>query len=745
MEAPKCAGEADRIKTLREYQILDSEPEPVFDDITKLAAMICQAPIAAITFIDENRQWFKSEVGFGFPEIPLNASICAYAILEKDLLVVPDTTKDPRFIHNPLVQGNPHLRFYAGAVIKAANNQPLGTLCVLDSQVRELNEQQQFALKTLARQVMAQMELRRSLSNRAELLASSLEAQARFSLFHQVGQILNYAKNLATAGPGVIEAVCNHYDWELGCLWLAKDSKLEAVSFWKRAHLAVPEFESFSRGYRFEPGEGLPGRVWQTAKPLWVEGVSNVTTFPRQAVAVQEGLRSAVGFPIISENQVLGVLEFFSAEMRKTEQAQQDVFSGIGRQVGQFMARKQAEAALARSHALSQGILNSALDCFVAIDEEGRIVEFNPAAERIFGYAREEALGQIMGDLIVPPAYREQHKRGLSRYLSTREAVILGRRLEVTAQRKNGDLFPCELAITRIGDLEPILFAGHLRDITERKRAQEALALARAELEHHAAQLEQTVQSRTSELTETIGELEGFSYSIAHDMRAPLRAMQAYSSILKEELAGKIDKESERLLQRIASAAGRMDRLILDILDYSKVVRGQLSLTPVDLHELTLGIIESYSELAPGRADIRIAGRLPTVLANEAAMTQVLSNLLGNAVKFVAPDVRPSVVVTAEPSTLGSQRAVKLTIQDNGIGISHDTDKERLFQIFARVHPSGVYEGTGIGLAIVKKAVERMGGTVGLESEPGQGSRFWVELRVPDAEPPEIGSDAERL
>ncbi|WP_458735446.1 sensor domain-containing diguanylate cyclase [Zobellella taiwanensis] len=162
--------EEARLAALASYGILDTPPESAFDEITEIAALICDAPVAVINFIDRDRQWFKSERGLGVRETPLDISICAHAILQSDLFVVPDTTDDPRFAGNPLVTGEPHLRFYAGALLKSPQGLPLGTLCVLDHHPRELSDKQRFALTALANQVMTNLELMRSHREQATLI-----------------------------------------------------------------------------------------------------------------------------------------------------------------------------------------------------------------------------------------------------------------------------------------------------------------------------------------------------------------------------------------------------------------------------------------------------------------------------------------------------------------------------------------------------------------------------------------------
>ena len=185
MIAPLPCNETERLAALRRYGILDTPPEATFDDITRLVAYICQAPVAVINFIDDGRQWFKSEIGLGIKETPLDVSICAHAILQPSLFVVPDTRVDPRFADNPLVARDGGPRFYAGALLETADGHALGTLYVLDYVPRELTEEQKASLGALARQVMIQLELRRSLTAQAGLLKESEQAQGRIATLNE--------------------------------------------------------------------------------------------------------------------------------------------------------------------------------------------------------------------------------------------------------------------------------------------------------------------------------------------------------------------------------------------------------------------------------------------------------------------------------------------------------------------------------------------------------------------------------
>ena len=261
-----------------------------------------------------------------------------------------------------------------------------------------------------------------------------------------------------------------------------------------------------------------------------------------------------------------------------------------------------------------------------------------------------------------------------------------------------------------------------IEDITQRKRAEESLRLAKAELADRAGQLEKLVAERTVRLQETIGELEHFSYTITHDMRAPLRAMQGFGGLLMSESGPRLTPASADYLRRLMDSAQRMDALIRDSLQYAKIIREHIPLTPVEPAPVLRGILESYPSLQSPHVEIEIVERLPAVIANAAGLGQCFSNLLANAVKFVRPEKVPHIRIWAEmPGD-----SVRFWFEDNGIGIPKEYH-DRIFTMFQQLDKS--YEGTGIGLALVRKTAERMDGKVGVESQPGKGSRFWLEFK----------------
>lgn len=236
--------------------------------------------------------------------------------------------------------------------------------------------------------------------------------------------------------------------------------------------------------------------------------------------------------------------------------------------------------------------------------------------------------------------------------------------------------------------------------------------------------LERMVNERTASLREAIAQMEEFSYSISHDLRAPVRAMQCYAEVLMEDYGGELDEHAKKYLERIIHSGVRMDRLIQDILTYSRLSRREIKLHPISLDRLTRDIVNQYLEMKPASgAKILVDDALMPVIGHEASLSQAISNLLNNAIKFTAPDTQPKVHLWTERR----DQDVRLWVEDNGIGIKPEY-QHRLFNVFERVHPEKNYEGTGIGLAIVRKAAERMGGKAGVESNGVDGSKFWIQL-----------------
>ena len=263
-----------------------------------------------------------------------------------------------------------------------------------------------------------------------------------------------------------------------------------------------------------------------------------------------------------------------------------------------------------------------------------------------------------------------------------------------------------------------------LTEIAERKKAQQALLQAQELLADRAAQLEHAVEQRTRELIATNKQMEAFVYSIAHDLRAPLRSMQGFSTMLVEDEESVLSKAGKDYAGRIIHSAQQMDQLLRDLLAFSRIAQHSVELTSVDLGEvIATNVSQLESEIKEKAACVEALGPWPHVVAHEPTVTQVLTNLMTNALKFAVPGVPPRVRLWTEEKG----EFIRVWVEDNGIGISPD-HQHQIFKLFTRLHGEQ-YPGTGVGLAIVEKGIERMGGRVGVESRAGSGARFWFELR----------------
>lgn len=383
--------------------------------------------------------------------------------------------------------------------------------------------------------------------------------------------------------------------------------------------------------------------------------------------------------------------------------------------------RKQAQGNLVqlraesdRERRLYRAILSTTPDLVYVFNPQHQFTYVNDALLRMWGRTFEDSVGKTCLQLGYEPWHAEMHDREIDTVVATRKPI----RGEVPFTGTNGRrIYDYIFAPVFGANGEVEAVSGTTRDITEMVQARETVAERRAELER-------LVGERTAKLQQTIAQLEEFSYSVSHDLRSPARAMQAYSEALLQDHGDRLDAEARALLERINRSARRMDRLIQDLLTYTRVSRREVPLERVSLGKLIPEIIQQYPELQAERARVELpAEPIPDVVAHEPSLTQVISNLLTNAVKFVQPGTRPQVQIGFE--CVGG--TLRLWCRDNGIGVPLK-HQERLFGMFERVHRDRDYEGNGIGLAIVRKAVERMNGRVGVVSDGVSGSQFWIEL-----------------
>jgi PAS domain S-box-containing protein len=376
---------------------------------------------------------------------------------------------------------------------------------------------------------------------------------------------------------------------------------------------------------------------------------------------------------------------------------------------------RRSVTALGMAQSELSSIIENTVDAIITIDVAGNIVHFNNAAESMFAYSAAEVVGKNV-EMLLPEQYRQRHTRGLEIYLSSGKSTIIGKNVTLAGLRKDGSLFPIDLAVNELWVEGQRMFTAIVRDISERVTSEKEMA-------HYRGELENIVKSRTVELQRSNKELEAYSYSIAHDLRAPLRTITSFSQIIQEEAGNKLNTEEMGYFGRIIIASKRMAELIDDILRLSRITREDVSLKAVDFSQLAEEARERICMVDKERKiDWHIQSGL-MVVADRRLLAMLLDNLLGNAHKYTAKTLQASI----EFGCKSHQGTTHYFVRDNGAGFDMKY-ADRLFSPFHRLHGHDDFEGSGIGLATVQRIVERHNGRVWADSEVNKGATFYFTL-----------------
>jgi PAS domain S-box-containing protein len=513
----------------------------------------------------------------------------------------------------------------------------------------------------------------------------------RQAVQHAATQALGESVTFEDAIPRALAAIGQTLGSDVLGFWTVDRATrtLRPTSFWCRSE-AFESFALASRSMTFALDQGLPGRVWAGESTVWVTDLGLEPLIDRLAPARAVGLRSAFACPVALGGDVLAVLEVFSATAQEADASILDLLSGIGTQIAQFMERDAADRARRAGDERTKAIIENMLEGLIVVDHDSLIVSVNRAAERMFGYESWELVGQHLGMVVPAPGTKAQ----ADVFLKEARLRALGRITEWKGRHKSGEIFPFELSLYEFHTPEGRLFAGHVRDISERTR------LDRMKKE--------------------------FVANVSHELRTPLTSIRGSLTLLSAGALGDLPDEAKDVVAIAERNTLRLITLINDILDLERLESGQLEIhiAPTSLRAVADRSLDSVRGFAEDQG-VLVSVAVPEieVLGDGDRLVQVLVNLLSNAVKF--SERGGSVQIGA----VLKDQAIELQVVDHGRGIP-ESALPHLFQRFHQVEASDARKkgGTGLGLAICKVIIEQHGGEIGVDSEPGRGSRFWFRI-----------------
>ncbi|MBL0559238.1 PAS domain S-box protein [Aeromonas caviae] len=471
---PTPPDEAERLNLLHALNILDTPSEEFFDRITRLVALILDVPIALVSLVDTDRQWFKSRIGIDANETPREVAFCAHAIAQTTPLIVTDTKQDSRFMSNALVTGNPNIRFYAGVPLRSIGGLSIGTLCAIDSKPRQLSPDEISILVDLAALVSKEMQMREAMllsHARSEQAIQAMEdVEARFrTIFERAGI------GIAMVAPDggwlrVNDALCQIVGYSQDELLkltfqdITHPDHLDTDLFLLQ-QLINNDIDHYQLEKRF---------ITKSKSSVWIQLIvtkklsknGELEYFISIIKNVQEQKEAEASLAELYkelENRV-------ETRTRDLQLANEMLSSSIAQQL-------QFEQELRRHEAELQMVLQNANDAYVCIDHHGMIRDWNQQAEHTFGWSREEAIGRPLDETIIPVSMREAHRTGLASYLTTGKHHVINQHIELTAVRRDGTALPVEVRIRPLFIDGKTIFSAFLHDISERKKAE---AIARA-------------------------------------------------------------------------------------------------------------------------------------------------------------------------------------------------------------------------------------------------------------------------
>lgn len=658
---PVPHNETARQAALDDYRLLDSGPEPVLDCLARAAAEICGTPIALINLVDRDRLWLKARHGLeGVRETPREIAFCAHTILGSEPLDVPDTCADPRFSGNPLVQGEPRLRFYHGVPLRNAAGHALGTLCVIDREPRSLAAGQKLALQALAQAAMHYFELRRS-----NLTASRLQT------------FLDQSPNQ------VIVFDCRDY----------------RIVYANAAALRVLGLAPAQGGQILAQMRFFDVKPWRS-EAQWCEELAALCRGDTSQMNFEATDRDAAGrsFPVD-----VRMLHFRDA-------GGGDVYFAIAHDITDEKAARDEAAAAAQRWQMA---LDNAGQGLWDWDIAHGTVFYSQTWKTMLGYKADE-IGDGIGerDRRVHEDDRDAVNAALQAHFRVETDIY---RSEHRLLARDGHwcwVLDSGRVIARDDAGRPLRMIGTHTDITYRKALEERLAEANRNLE-------QTAGERAAELQAARRDIDLFAASVSHDLRAPLRAISGFAGILQEEFHADCPPGAAQLLGRIRHNAELMGGMIDGLRRLARDSNRSLERRAVDMNALLCEVLAEFDEERARRGVRLVLHELPPCQADPDLLRIVLSNLLANAFKFTREKALAEIEIGWYPDGLAGGYFVR----DNGAGFDM-TQAGELFRPWRRQHPASRFEGTGIGLSTCARIIDRHGGRIWAESQPDIGATF---------------------
>ncbi|MFL5733701.1 MAG: ATP-binding protein [Chloroflexia bacterium] len=693
LEAPVAANEADRIAAVRALSILDSLPDGRFDRITRFTTRIFNVPIAIISLIDVNRQWFKSCLGLPNTEIPRSISFCTHTILSDDPFVIPDTLADPRFVDNPLVTDEPHVRFYAGQSLHDTTGYRIGTLSIFDRRPRQLSPEDVQTLRDLA--LSAEDELNALEQSRALDTESYKEERIRAVMDSIPDAILTFDES------GALQSLNPAAELIFGCA--AEDARGRPISTFIPA-LGGAESDSDGEQSKGPLLEQLLGqRPGGRGTSIDLQGRRRDGTLFPLDFAVSEAKRRAPGAP--APSLFIGV----ARDITEHKRAEELLRNALDEQ--RTLQADALKIALEIQRSETNAVFDATSEALMLVGRNSRLLRANSRFAEMFSMPLDEVLGHSFAEL------EDRIERVF------KDAAALHTSVSGTASDPDRH-FSTDLAQRWPEERELSLYSAPVH--TAGKRFIGRLYVFRDVTKERAA------DRAKSE----------FVSMVSHELRTPLTSIKGYVDLILDGDAGEISEDQQDFLGIVKNNTDRLVDLINDLLDVSRIEQGRIDLNrePVDIGGSIQSVATSMKPLLEEKNQqltLDVPPELPPVLADPARVTQILSNLLSNAYKYTPSGGHITIAAYAEPGR------VCVSVQDTGIGLTKE-EQGKLFTRFFRARNSTTQEvgGTGLGLTITKSLVKLHGGEMTVASAPGAGATFSFTLPLPPV-PEEAAQEAE--